>query len=29
VSRRLADDIAGAARPVVRRQLKAIQGGRV
>ncbi len=28
VSRRLADDIAGGARPVVRRQLKAIQGGR-
>jgi chromosome segregation protein len=28
VSRRLGDDIAGAARPVVRRQLKAIQGGR-
>jgi chromosome segregation protein len=28
VSRRLGDDIEGAARPVVRRQLKAIQGGR-
>ncbi len=28
VSRRLGDDIAGAARPVVRHQLKAIQGGR-
>jgi len=29
VSRRLGEDLAGAARPVVRRQLKAIQGGRV
>jgi len=28
VSRRLGDDIEGAARPLVRRQLKAIQGGR-
>ncbi len=28
VSRRLGDDLAGATRPVVRRQLKAIQGGR-
>jgi chromosome segregation protein len=29
VSRRLGEDLAGAARPLVRRQLKAIQGGRV
>jgi chromosome segregation protein len=28
VSRRLGDDISGAARPLVRHQLKAIQGGR-